>query len=259
MDTTNTALELWSDTSDAGPSEDFETARPEFKATRHGYDQDQVNDYLARVTGRLHDVEAKVQRLRSEADQTRQQLDLALQERDAARQERDAASVERPAASEDTYEQVSSRVMELMLALNRDVEKLREEAQGEAEHMLARASSKASRMRSEAKEVRAAADLAAAQTREEAEQSVANLMTHRDSMVADLRLSFARSLDTIGSLASSIGDENEIDRRDGVEPKVTSLTGVDQASPLVELSFDRSVETISNLASSIGEEERTGA
>ena len=258
MDTTNTDLDLWSGTSHAVPAEEVETARPEFKTTRHGYDQAQVNDYLARVTGRLQDVEAKVHRLRSETDQAERKLDVALeerdaavQERDAALQERDAAFRERPAASEDTYEQVSSRVMELMVALNRDVEKLRGEAQGEAEHIVARARSKATRIRSEAEEVRAAADLAAAQAREEAERSVADLTAQREATVANLRLSFARSLETIGSLAASIEDENGAKRSDSAE---TSLTQDDQTASLVELSFDQSLETIVNLASSIGDE-----
>ena len=74
-------------------------------------------------------------------------------------------------------------------------------------------------------------------------------------MVADLRLSFARSLETIGSLASSIGDEDWAKRSDNAE---TSFTHDDQAAPIVELSFDQSIETITDLVSSIEDETEGG-
>jgi len=248
MDTTKTDLDLWSGLSHAAPSEESETARPEFKTTRHGYDRLQVNAYLARMTGRLQDVEAEVDRLRSEVDQAVRQLDVALGERDAAIQERDAALQERPAANEDTHEQISSLVMELMVALNRDVEKLRGEAQGEAEHILDHARGQASRIRGEAQEIRAAADLAAAQVREEAERSLGDLTAQREAMVANLRLSFARSLETIGSLVSSIGEESEALREDSSETRADSSTSSqdEQATPLVllpETGPDRSAQS----------------
>lgn len=220
MDPSKKDLDLWSGISPATPPEDPETAKPEFKITRRGYDQKLVDDYLARETSRWQSAKAGVRRLQSEVDQARRQLevaiaerDAALEERDAAREERDTALRERPLATEDTDEQMSSRVLELMAALNRGVEKLRgevqREAEAEAEHILDHARGKATRMLSEAEELRAATELAAGQMRQEAERSVADLTAHRDSMVADLRLSFARSLETIGSLASSIREESD--------------------------------------------------
>lgn len=251
MDKTKNDLDLWSGISHAPPQAP-EEAGPEFKTTRRGYDEAQVNDYLARERERWRNVQAEVRRLRSKVDNAEQQLDLVLGERDAALEERDAALRERPAAREDTDEVVSSRVMELMAALNRGVEKLRGEAQreaeAEAEHILDHARGKATRMLSEAKEIRAAADLAAAQVRGEAERSVADLTAHRDSMVADLRLSFARSIETIGSLVSSIGEESEALRGDGSETRLDSSTSSqdDQATPLVvlpEIGPDRSAQS----------------
>ncbi len=147
---------------------------------------------------------------------------------------------------------MSSRVLELMAALNRGVEKLRGEAQREAEveaeHILDHARGKATRMLSEAEELRAATELAAAQMRQEAERSVADLTAHRDSMVADLRLSFARSLETIGSLASSIREESDALRADGSEPREDSSASSrdDQATTLVvlpESEPDRSAQS----------------
>jgi hypothetical protein len=259
MDPSKKDLDLWSGKSPAATSQDSETAKPEFKITRRGYDQTQVNDHLARETSRLHSAKAGVRRLQSEVDQARRQLevvlaerDAALEERDAAREERDAALRERPVATEDTDEQMSSRVLELMAALNRGVEKLRGEAQREAEveaeHILDHARGKATRMLSEAEELRAATELAAAQMRQEAERSVADLTAHRGAMVADLRLSFARSLETIGSLASSIRDESDASPADGNEPSEgssgTSRDG--RATPLVvlpETGPDRSAQS----------------
>lgn len=242
MDTTKNDLDLWSGNSDKSEVDLTSGApetvlAPEFNTTRRGFDQAQVNDYVGRMTERLRGVEEKVRKLRSEADQAYQQRDAALRDRDSALRERDAALPERSSTEEGRNEQVSSRVMELMVAVNRDIEKLRGEAQGEAEHILARARSKASRMRSEAEETRAAADLAAAQAREEAERSVADLASKRNAMVTDLRLSFARSLDTIADLASSIVGENET--RDGVRSETKTDTSMtppdDQATPLLAL------------------------
>ncbi|MET1012148.1 MAG: hypothetical protein ABWY83_07185 [Actinomycetota bacterium] len=239
MDTTKNDLDLWSGNPDRSEVDLSSGApetvpAPEFNTTRRGFDQAQVNDYIGRMTERLRGVEEKMRKLRSEADQAYQQRDSALRERDSALRERDSALPERSSTEE---EQVSSRVMELMVAVNRDIERLRGEAQGEAEHILARARSTASRMRSEAEETRSAADLAAAQAREEAERSVADLASKRNAMVTDLRLSFARSLDTIADLASSIGGENET--REGVRSGTKTDTSMtppdDQATPLLAL------------------------
>jgi colicin import membrane protein len=252
MDTNETDADEWSKIPHAAPPEDSETALPAFTTTRRGYDQAQVNAYLELVTGRLQDVEAEVSKLRSEADQAGRQRDAVPGEQAAAHEDRDAALRERPAADEDTYEQVSGRVRELMVALNRDVQKLRGEAQGEAqaeaEHILDHARGKATRMLSEAEEIRVAAELAAAQVRDEARRSLAELTAQCDSMVADLRLSFARSLDTIGSLASSIGDEGETLREDGSEARADSSTSSqdEQSTPLVllpETEPDRSAQS----------------
>lgn len=235
-----------------GPSGRLGDGPAGLTTTRRGYDQAQVNAYLELVTGRLQDVEAEVSKLRSEADQAGRQRDAVPGEQAAAHEDRDAALRERPAADEDTYEQVSGRVRELMVALNRDVQKLRGEAQGEAqaeaEHILDHARGKATRMLSEAKEIRVAAELAAAQVRDEARRSLAELTAQCDSMVADLRLSFARSLDTIGNLASSIGEESETLREDGSEARAdSSMSSQDeQTTPLVllpETGPDRSVQS----------------
>lgn len=198
---------------------------PGFKTSRHGFDQGQVLEYIGHLTARLQTVEDLQRRLRSEAEQAQQQRDAALRERDAVVQQRDAALQERTSAEAVTYEQVSDRVTKLLVALDREVEKIRAEADAEAERTVADARSEAHRMRLEAEEARSAATLEAKQAREEAARSVADLTAQRDDMLGELRRTFGGMLDAIGKLAASI-DGGKDETRPEDEAKTSEVASL---------------------------------
>jgi cell division septum initiation protein DivIVA len=209
---------------------------PGFKTSRHGFDQGQVLEYIGHLTARLQTVEDLQRRLRSEAEQAQQQRDAALRERDAVVQQRDAALQERASVEAVTYEQVSDRVTKLLVALDREVEKIRTEADAEAERIVADARSEAHRMRLEAEEARSAATFEARQSREEAARSVADLTAQRDDMLGELRRTFGGMLDVIGKLAASIDDgEQETQPQD--ESKGTEVASL----PTADERADRTV------------------
>ncbi|MGZ8631202.1 MAG: DivIVA domain-containing protein [Actinomycetota bacterium] len=192
MGSPQTDVAMWSATPGAVPA-------PAFKTTKRGYDQAEVTDYIRQMTERLQTVESQVRQLRSEAEQARQQRDEAIRERDSALQ---------GPTSDGAYEQVSSRVAELMMDVDRDVQKIREEAEAEADHLLTNARSEAARLESEAEERRTAADQAARLAHEEAERSLADLTSQRDVMLEELRLTGARLLEVIATLEQPARGEN---------------------------------------------------
>lgn len=186
MGNPQTDLAMWTATSTAVPP-------PTFKTTRRGFDQTEVNEYIGRMAERLQLVENQVRRLRSEGEQARQQRDEAIRERDLA--------LHGPAPADgDPYEQVSNRVAGLMMGVDQEVDKIREEAEAEADRVVANAKSEASRLESEAEEKRVAADRAARLAHEEAERSLADVTSQRDAMLEELRLTGARLLDAIATL-----------------------------------------------------------
>jgi len=186
MGSPQTDVEMWS----ASPGA---TSSPAFKTTRRGYDRAQVEDHLRGLTERLGDVEMQARSSRSEALRAREERDAALAERDSALMGR----------AGDAYEQVSSRVADLMMGVDREAEKIRAEAQAEADRIVADARNEALRAQSEADRKLVAAEHAARQAREEAERSVADLTSRRDGTLAELRGTSARLLDLIASLEAS--------------------------------------------------------
>jgi peptidoglycan DL-endopeptidase RipA len=195
---------------------------PGFKTARRGFDQQQVLEYIKRLTVSLQTVQNLEGHLRSEAEQAHRQRDAALRERDAIAQQRDAALRERDGALRDrtsaetaTYEQVSGRVTDLLMGLDREVEAIRAETRAEAERMLADARTEADRLRREGVEARTAAMEAARRMREDSERSLADLTSQRNGMLEALRRTCSESLDVIGALAASI-DERIDDGKDEV-------------------------------------------
>jgi cell division septum initiation protein DivIVA len=184
---------------------------PEFKTVRRGFEQSQVNEYIGQMNDRLKTVENLVRQLRSETEQAQAQRDTAVREREVvvqqrndALRERDAARQERASADAQTYEQVSGRVTGLLVALDRDVEKIRAEAEAEAEQIVARARSEAYRVQHEAEEARTTSAQASRQAREDAERSLAELTSQRESMLGELRRTCGTFLEVIRTLAASI-------------------------------------------------------
>lgn len=184
---------------------------PGFKTARRGFDQQQVLEYVKRLADRVQTVENMERHLRSEAEQAQLQRDAAIRERDAVVDQRDALLHERDAALRDrmsaeaaTYEQVSGRVTELLMSLDREVETVREETRAEADRILADARIEAERVRREGVEARTAAMEAARRIREDSERSLADLTSQRDDMFEALRRTCREFLDVVGALSASI-------------------------------------------------------
>lgn len=169
---------------------------PTFATVRRGYDPAQVQSYLGPLAEQVRSLSEQVRSLGSELEQTRQERDAAIQERSSA--------------SAASYEQASARVAELMQTLDRDVERIRGEAEAETEDILDRARSEAYQIRAEAEELHRAAE----QTRDDADRSVEDVKARRDDVLHDLRDTFTRVLSTIANLAASIDDEHLSDDPD---------------------------------------------
>ena len=205
MDTPRSDPPTWSTTPSA-------VSMPEFKTTRRGFEQTQVLEHIGRLNDRLRAAEDLARQLRSEIEQVQEQRDAAIlerdevvEQRDAARGQRDAALRDRTSAEAATYAQVSGRVTKLLVTLDRDVEKIRLEAEAEAEQIVAHARDEAHRMQREAEDARMLAAIEARRDREEAERSVADLTSRRDGILEELRRTCDNFLDVIGNLGASIG------------------------------------------------------
>ncbi|MGZ5290613.1 MAG: DivIVA domain-containing protein [Actinomycetota bacterium] len=209
---------------------------PGFKLSRRGFDQGQVLEYIGHLTARLQTVEDLQRRLRSEADMALKQRDAIVQQRDDALRERDEALRGQASTDAGTYEQVSDRVTGLLVNLDREVEKIRTEAETQAGQIVADARSEAHRMRLEAEEARNAAAHEAKQARDEAARSVADLTVQREDMLGELRRTCDDFLEVIGTLAASIGGGKDEARREG-----DSESGAVTAMPTPEERADRTV------------------
>ncbi len=209
---------------------------PGFKLSRRGFDQGQVLEYIGHLTARLQTVEDLQRRLRSEADTALKQRDAVVQQRDEALQQRDEALRGQASTEAVTYEQVSDRVTELLVNLDREVEKIRTEAETQAGQIVADARSEAHRMRLEAEEARNAAAHEAKQARDQAARSVADLTVQREDMLGELRRTCDDFLEVIGTLAASIGGGKDEARREA-----GSESGAVTAMPTPEERADRTV------------------
>jgi cell division septum initiation protein DivIVA len=216
METSRTDAAMWSALPDAVPA-------PKFKSVKRGFDQDQVAEYISRLNDRLRTVEHLVRQVRYENEQLKRERDAALRERAALVQQGVAAE---PSREVETYEQVSGRVTELLVTLDKDVEKIRGEAEAEAEQILDRARSEAYRVSREAEDSRTAATLAAQRAHKQAERTMADLESRRDAVLAELRQTCTNFLDVIGNLAASF------EGQPGGQP-ATEAAGNGQTGPTV--------------------------
>lgn len=161
--------------------------QPTFATTRRGFDQRQVLDHIAQLTAKSRTLEEHVRRLQAANEQLTQQRDAAIADRDA--------SLQAGARQPEPYEQVSTRVAEILAGLDRDVERIKAEATVEGELIIANARTEAELLRREAEAARA-----------EAARSLTDLQERRGSMLDQLRRTCDDFLEVIQSLAASIED-----------------------------------------------------
>ena len=172
MGTPQTDVDMWSSSQrdpGAGLQDDQAQVRPD-----RG---DGVHPRLDRTPRDRRETGAELQ---SDVERAREERNAAFGERDEALRGR----------AGDAYERTSARVAELLMGVDREVERIQTEARAEVERMLADAETEASRIRAEAAEQRRA-DQAKRRAREEAERSVADLTSQRERILEDLRLAGA--------------------------------------------------------------------
>jgi cell division septum initiation protein DivIVA len=192
---------------------------PKFKTVKRGFDQNHVAEYIGRLNDRLRTVEHLVIQLRYENEQVKRERDAALRERAALVQLDQAAMPSAPSQDADTYEQVSGRVTELLVAFDKDVEKIRGETEAEAQQIVERARCEAYRVSREAEDARTSATLAAQQAREQAERTVADLESRRDAVLKELRQTCTNFRDVIGKLAALFEGQDAAEQGNGSAPE----------------------------------------
>jgi len=149
---------------------------PTFGAVRRGYDPDQVLEYVTRLTGHLDALETEVRRLQGELSQ------------------RDADEEERAATARDEYEGVGARVADLMRTFDQDVGKLRQDAEAEAERIVAEARAGADRIQQEAEKLRGEAAAKAERVQAKARTEADKIRLDAQSKAEEVRLQATEAL-----------------------------------------------------------------
>ena len=192
---------------------------PKFKTVRRGFDQNHVAEYIGRLNDRVRTIERLVIQVRYENEQLKRERDTALRERAPLVEQGQAALRSAPSQGVDTYEQVSGRTAELLVAFDKDVEKIRGEAEAEAQQIVDRARCEAYRVSREAEDARTSATLAAQQAREQAERTVADLESRREAVLQELRQTCANFRDVIGNITASFEGQDAAEQGNGSAPE----------------------------------------
>lgn len=158
--------------------------RREFVQTRRGYDPTQVRDYLEQIARQVEQMQGLLREARLEAD---------------------AAAKASASPRADPYQQLASRVADVLRAADRHAERTTAEARAEAETVLREARADADRIRldaqSTAEDAREQAERALREARERADDTISGLASRRAALVDQLAsmqerlLSVARELD----------------------------------------------------------------
>lgn len=165
-----------------------------FKTVKRGYDPDQVLEYLTKIADRVQALESQVSDLGSRLEKANQERDEAL-----------AAT----AAAPDSYEQVTSRVADLMVGLDRDVARLRTEAETDAERIREEARAEAQRNQSEAEQMNSLAHQTLADAEKEAGLAISRMVARQESVREELRAASNRVLQVIADLEASMEGRDE--------------------------------------------------
>ena len=182
----------------------------EFSSVRKdGLDRDEVMSFLGSVADHVAELEGRVQELESELEQQRRQ------------------TPSHETGHSEAYEQATTRIAGLLRTFDQDVQRMRAEAEAEADRMLEEARTQAQRLQAEAGERRQRAETEAARVvtaateeadrvredaRREADELIGSLGERRDGLVQSIRrmreglAKTAESLDAMLERAEGGGD-----------------------------------------------------
>ena len=212
---------------------------PTFTTVRRGFDPDQVLGYVRRVAERVQGLETRLGEAEKERDEVKRERDIALQAWDSAKS--------------DPYESMSVHVADLVRLFDEEVEKLRRDAQIEADRILAQAKSAAEQTYLGAQgaeaEARAQADHIARQAREEAEQIVrqarseaeqiqSDLLTIHGSTLNELRIIHDHMLNSVKELEVVLNGERPEERVVVIDEAGEGAPANEAAAPIQETRSD---------------------
>jgi cell division septum initiation protein DivIVA len=219
--------------------------RPAFAVVRRGFDRQEVLEYSAQVSDMLQILKQEIQRLRPDGQRTdpppaeiandvTQQDDVTPQEdvtpKEAATENvgTDVDAVDFAAVdvghvdgAGDPYQGLASHVAEVLRAMDRDVQTLRQEAESEAESLRREAESEAESLRREAEseaEARLRDAEAAAETRLREAATEAESMLSAAKAEADQRTAEAAAAEEAARVAATAS----IERADAISAQLAS-------------------------------------
>jgi cell division initiation protein len=181
-----------------------------FASIPHGFDPDEVRDFLEHIADRVIQLERGLREARIDAENARSDargaLDAANRRVDAA--ERRVAELEANPPQQDAYQDVSGRLAGLLRSADEQSEKLLAEARSDANHLIAEARLEADRVRGEAQvraeQARSAGDEALRRARSEADRAIAGLAERRTVLVTQLQEMQARLMGVAQDLDSTV-------------------------------------------------------
>jgi DivIVA domain-containing protein len=199
------------------PDDVASMSEPTFKKAWRGYDPEEVSAHLKRLMSRIRVLEHNAAEFESELEQLR---------------EADTGNAE-GAASDESYETLAQRLAVVLQAFDEDMQRLRTEAQAEADETVEAARAEADRIRvdaqANAEAIRAEAERAAKEAREQADQLLSGLESRRSTMLVEIRALKDRMLEAARAIVPAA---SEIDDVVVVEDEVTSTEGTDERSEL---------------------------
>ena len=187
--------------------------RREFATIRRGYDPEQVRHYLGQVAAQVETLERQVREARIELESAQPPTVIPEPEAKA-----DATP------EVDPYEELASRLAELIRAADHQAATIVGEAESEAGRQVTEARTEADRIRtdaqSRAEEARQQGDEVLQRARLEAERVLSSLSTRREHLVDQLQQMQARLLGVAQELESALGQDD-----DGAHPAAGSPAG----------------------------------
>lgn len=200
--------------------EDVDSFRePTFGKVWRGYDPDEVSAYVKRLKARIQVLHHNAAEFESELEQMR----------------KTGAGNADEASSDESHETLAERLAVVLQAFDEVMQRLRTEAQAEADEIVKVAKADADRIRvdaqANAEAVRADAERASKEARDQADQLLSGLESRRTSMLVEIRALKDRMLDAARAIVPA-GSDAEVQADDVVivEDEVTSTEGTDERS-----------------------------
>ena len=181
-------------------------SEPTFKKAWRGFDPEEVSAHLKRLMGRIRVLEHNAAEFESELEQMRKEAGRYADE----------------AASDEPYETLAQRLTIVLQAFDEVMQRLRSEAQAEADEIVELAKADADRIRvdaqANAEEVRGEAAREAQAARDQANELLSGLESRRSSLLTEISTLKHRMLEAARAMIpSSEGDDaaDEVTISDG--------------------------------------------